>query len=280
MIPVIAAAGVISGITKIAGGVIGSNSAKKNAKIAEQLGIYNATLTMNTASQNAESIMDLANLNVRLGTMSNLSNTQVMVALAEHNARLREFTSEYDARLLENEVKTIYDALELDEYLFDQQIDQLVGKSKVQYAHNGWAIDSGTALGYRVDQRTQAELEKFVMRYNADVSANRIMNEAAITRWNGFAEAQTIRFEAKANSKLSILNQMFSNVQTMGQATYDSFTTMMNANLQAQGIIAESQAQGQFYRNRASSELISSLFSAAGSAASVFGSSYTPGATS
>jgi len=274
--PIIAAI-AISVASKIAGGMTGASSLSSNAQTAMDVGASNAQAALNVGKWNADAIIDMAKINMELGTFSSMLEVSEIMAVAEYNAELRTTTAEYDALLLEKEADLIYQELGLNEYLLESEVDKIVASAQARFAANGLVINEGTAADVTIDQRTQEAMQKFIYRVNADNNANRILNEAALTRWNGEVEAQSLMWEAKINASSVINSQLIENLGTYSQSSYDAANEIMNANLQAQSILTDAAAQASSYTKAASSAMWGGLFGAGGSAASIWGSSYTGG---
>jgi hypothetical protein len=245
-----------------------------------EMGASNAQRALDTGKWNADSIIDMARLNMEVGTFASSLEVNEIMALAEYNADLRLMTSEYDAKLLEQDANLIYQTLGLNEYLLETEVNKIVASSQARFAANGLVVNEGTAADVTIDQRTQEAMQKFIYRLNADNNAKRILNEAALTRWNGEVEAETIMWEAKINASDVINDRLFENLGTYSQAAYDASNEIMNANLRAQGILDESVAQAGSYSNAASSAIWSGLFGAGVTAASIWGASNTGGTPS
>jgi hypothetical protein len=254
-------------------GIMGSRSSSKNAKAAMAAAQQNAAMASMVGEWNAKSIMDLAEFNIKLGNLASDIEKKQIRAVADRNMELRLITAEYNAGLLEKEAGYLYQALDLDLEMLSHEVDKIVGGNQAQFAANGLVVGEGITVDAEIDVRTQEALQKFIMRTNADNNATRILNEAALTRWNGQVEAQTIGWEAELNTFNVTANRLMTNMGTYSQASYDATMAVRNSYLQAQGIMSQGAATSSAWKADASSKLWSGLMNAGGTALKAWGAS-------
>ena len=112
-----------------------------------------------------------------------------------------------NAEIAENEAAQINDQAEFDIARFDQEFRKTVGSVEVALAKSGVVIDSGSGARVTEANALEAEMNKKITRYNADVGVAKKMEEAKFSRISGqvarnaarLAQIQTI---AKTSSSL------------------------------------------------------------------------------
>jgi len=112
-----------------------------------------------------------------------------------------------NAEIAENEAAQINDQAEFDIARFDQEFRKTVGSVEVALAKSGVVIDSGSGARVTEANALEAEMNKKITRYNADVGVAKKMEEAKFSRIQGqvarnaarLAQIQTI---AKTSSSL------------------------------------------------------------------------------
>lgn len=256
-------------------GISSSNAAKSQAEVAAATAAKNAQLALDAGKWNYDSILNAAGIQMQLGNLSAEVTVNTIMATAEYNADLRIQTAEYNALLLEKEAEEVYQTFELDSLLLEQQMDQVVGDQQAQFAANGIVLGEGSAFNAMVDTRTQEALQRFVLRTNAYNNATSILNEAAITRWNGQAEAASIMYDAKVQSYTTLSSQLIENMGTYAQALYDATSAQYNANLQAQQILAGGGSTVTSLNNAASQAVWTGLANAVSSGVSTYSKTST-----
>ncbi len=110
-------------------------------------------------------------------------------AIGKYNQRVQN----RNAQVAEQEAELIQQQAEFDIAQFDKKYRELEGETKVNLAKSGVVRGSGTA--YRIEQANalEAELQKNVIKYNANVSAARRMEEANFARISGEVARQSAR---------------------------------------------------------------------------------------
>lgn len=253
-------------------GFAGNAQAEQNADAAEAWGIYNASIAKKFADFNADSIERLAAVNSALVMQGAETNALVVEALAQYNATLRVQTAEYDAQLLEKEAALVWEAQELDQEILAREAEIRQKTARATFASSGVEINTGSPVEYTVDQATQANLEAFVIRHNADVQMGKLLDAAALSRWQGEAEAAAMIYEAQLEG-LSIRSQgALDATQINVQGAYDAVLTRFSGTIRAEQIISESQWEASQYRNSGNQSLLAGLFQGASWASKSYGS--------
>lgn len=101
-------------------------------------------------------------------------------AAAQYNQAIQN----RNARVMMQRAEAIEQKKQLDLAKFDQQFQQLQGETKVSIAKTG-AERSGTALRILRNNVEQAELEKNMIDYNAEIGKSQAFEQANFARMQG-----------------------------------------------------------------------------------------------
>ena len=124
-------------------------------------------------------------------------------ALGKYNQQV----SERNAQIAEQEANQIGQQAEFDIARFDQKFRQAEGTVEVQLAKSGVVIDSGSGARVTEANALEAEMERKITRYNADVGIAKKMQQAEFAKIQGQmakreARIANIQTAAKAGSSL------------------------------------------------------------------------------
>ena len=124
-------------------------------------------------------------------------------ALGKYNQQV----SERNAQIAEQEANQIGQQAEFDIARFDQKFRQAEGAVAVAVAKSGAVAGSGTAARIAESNALEAEMERKITRYNADIGAAKKLEEANFSRIQGKmarreARIANIQTAAKAGSSL------------------------------------------------------------------------------
>lgn len=233
-----------------------------NAQAARDAGYYNAAVAREVGAWTSESINYLANLNVELGTIAADKRAEATEGIAMYNANLRLEVSKHNAGLLTEEAKLVYAAAGLEEMLFDQQADLVMGGQTAGFANRGLMLNTGVTKSLAIDTATQLALDRHIIRFNADRNAKKLLDKATASIWQGQAEANAMIFEGFTKGNVIRINQATSGMQQLGQAAYDSALAVYGAELEAEGILYESEWAARQYEAGGAQAMTSSWFQA------------------
>ena len=124
-------------------------------------------------------------------------------ALGKYNQQI----SERNAQIAEQEANQIGQQAEFDIARFDQKFRQAEGSVAVAVAKSGAVAGSGTAARIAESNALEAEMERKITRYNADIGVAKKMEQAQFSRIQGQmarreARIANIQTAAKAGSSL------------------------------------------------------------------------------
>ena len=111
-----------------------------------------------------------------------------------------------NAKVLEQDAKAIEQKKEFDIARFDKEFVKLQGKTTTAILFSGAEL-SGTGLEILANNSREAEIEKDLIEYNANINKSRKFEEANFARMRGSiarqqAKAAEIGYYAKAGSSL------------------------------------------------------------------------------
>ena len=116
-----------------------------------------------------------------------------------------------NATIAEQEAGQINKQADFDIARFDQRFRQAVGTVEVQLAKSGVVMDSGTGARITMANAIEAEMEKNVMQYNANIGTARKMEEANFSRISGQMAKQQARL-----AQIQTLSKTGSSLLNMG----------------------------------------------------------------
>jgi hypothetical protein len=117
-----------------------------------------------------------------------------------------------NAQVAEQEAQLIQQQAEFDVASFDKKFRQFEGETKVSLAKSGVVQGSGSA--YRIEEANsiEAQLQRNVIKYNANVNSSRRMEEANFARIQGQVARQQARL-----AQIGTLTQTGTSLLTMGK---------------------------------------------------------------
>ena len=125
-------------------------------------------------------------------------------AIGKYNQQV----SERNAQIAEQEANQIGQQAEFDIARFDQKFRQAEGAVAVAVAKSGAVAGSGTAARIAESNALEAEMERKITRYNADIGAAKKLEEANFSRIAGKMARQQARLaqiSTIANTGTSLL---------------------------------------------------------------------------
>ena len=110
-------------------------------------------------------------------------------AIGKYNQRVQE----RNALIAEQEATQIGQQADFDIARFDQRFRQTQGTVEVALAKSGVVMDSGSGARVQESNALEAEMERKITRYNADMGVARKMEEAQFSRVQGNMARQSAR---------------------------------------------------------------------------------------
>jgi hypothetical protein len=134
-----------------------------------------------------------------------------------------------NAQVAEQEAQLIQQQAEFDVASFDKKFRQFEGETKVSLAKSGVVQGSGSA--YRIEEANsiEAQLQRNVIKYNANVNSSRRMEEANFARIQGQVARQQARLD-----QIGTLTKTGTSLLSMGGGFGASNTAKLNMAYPAQ----------------------------------------------
>ena len=108
-------------------------------------------------------------------------------------SKFNQSVNERNARVLEGQADQIKQKAEFDVAQFNKKFNQIEGETKVALAKSGVEMGSGSAYNIELSNAFEAELQRQLIEYNANVAAANKIEQANFARISG----QMARNEAK-----------------------------------------------------------------------------------
>ena len=135
-------------------------------------------------------------------------------AIGKYNQRVQE----RNALIAEQEATQIGQQADFDIARFDQKFRQAEGTVEVALAKSGVVMDSGSGARVQESNALEAEMERKITRYNADMGVARKMEEAQFSRVQGQMARQSARL-----AQINTVSQTGSSLLTMGAFKKDFY---------------------------------------------------------
>ena len=90
-----------------------------------------------------------------------------------------------NAQVLEQQAQTIDNQVNFDLAQFDKEFKKIEGETKVNLAKSGVVQGSGTAWKIQASNKREAELQKEIMKYNAQIAKSQAIEKANFARISG-----------------------------------------------------------------------------------------------
>ena len=90
-----------------------------------------------------------------------------------------------NAQVLEQQAQTIDDQVNFDLAQFDKEFRKIEGETKVNLAKSGVVQGSGTGWKIATSNKREAELQKEIMKYNAQIQKSQTIERANFARISG-----------------------------------------------------------------------------------------------
>ena len=128
-------------------------------------------------------------------------------AIGKYNQRV----ANRNATIAEQEAGQIDKQADFDIARFDQRFRQTRGTVEVALAKSGVVMDSGSGARVQESNALEAEMERKITRYNADMGVARKMEEAQFSRIQGNMARQAARL-----AQIQTVSQTGSSLLNMG----------------------------------------------------------------
>lgn len=242
-----------------------------NANITQEWGEYNAEVAQENAAFNAAAIEELGWINNQFLQLSTEAQAVATEELGIFNASLRILAAEQNTQLLEKEAGLVWEKQGLDQFLLGQEVSKVIAASRNAYAGAGIEVNVGAPVDLLIDQKTQAALESHVIRYNAEIAMDKLLDAAAIGEWEAEMEATSIIYSAKSSADLMRTNAEIAGIQNSIQTAFDVFIINKTGDATSASVLHSASNQANQIVARGNQLMINGLFNAGTSLANEWG---------
>jgi len=152
---------------------------------------YNAQMRFKTDMTNIAASHIISGINASAVAAAGAIQATAIEQTAKFNANMIRQTADYNDSLLEEELSLMWDSINLDLQLLDNQRAVERGELRANQAASGVIMDQDSAQDVVVDQKTQEALDAFIIRHGGDIQAAKINNARAQGQWQ--ADAQIVK---------------------------------------------------------------------------------------
>jgi len=206
---------------------------------------------MAAGQANAAMQMEAGKFNAQLEVMGADFNSEVIQRMTQYNASLIRATTDYNTSLLEDELEMMWEAADLDLALLDNQRSVERGAIEATQAASGTVMGVGSNAEVLIDQKTQADLDAFVVRHNANREAENINIQIQENVFNGQLAWQQTMFKGAMDSYSTRVNAGIRAAGALGNAALGAAGTLGNAAMGAAAIMGETMISGAAQRQSA-----------------------------
>lgn len=265
----------------VAGGVLGfmSGDDGSGAQLNDIYSRYNAIQIERAGATNAQKRREMAGLNSDLLLQSTAFNIGQDFQIDQYNANLKSFLGDYNASLLEDEARYVWEAADLDILQRDNVFARELGQLKTGYGASGVMMNQDSPLTAQIDAKTQHAMDVMVVRYNADTQAKKILDAAAKSRWEGNMAAQSIMYQGNINSATKYGNAALQSAGILTQGGIDADMTLYNTAIQKNQTQMSGNIFQQSWESKDNQAMATGLFQGATTVASAYGRNKEPATT-
>lgn len=261
------------------GGLISGSSADAQFENQQAWAQYNLALRDKIAQANISNGLAISSLNASLDLAGAAIQSQQYLRAAEYNSRIIQATTMYNSLLLNEELDRIWE----DEGLDLQQIENYRirerGEIVANQAASGTVIGEGSNQEVIVDQGVQRAMDATIVSRDADRKAANIMNQMVQGLWQGQVAIDQTMWEGRNKALITTFNAGTRALGTLTtaniKATSDTYSRVLAYN-QGQYDIYNTAQQYSYQQNQ---NMISGLFNAAGTYATIYAAQKVPGAS-
>lgn len=234
----------------------------RQAGITSEYALANSMAVTAAGEYNANAALTVAALNGRLTMEAAKVENAKLNAITDYNAKKSILLGEFNADLLEDEALLVLEQADVDLAQLKREQDKTLGKIKASHGASGAIMDQDTSGAVIDDAVSQMETDQFIVRRGADIQYTKVMNQATMSRWSGYEEADKMRNEAALASASNTINSNLQALGGMAQAEIDSGIIRTNAGIKAAEILQQGMLSSDASSYRADSSYWSGMFSA------------------
>ena len=260
----VAAALTASTAASILQGFSSRNTAYNNADAIQQSALTNANIGTTITNYNNK----LRLFNGRLAALAGFSSAAITETISQYDAEILLRTAAYNSALIDEEQKTVYEALDLDLMQFHKSMAEYQGEYIASIGASGISVGWGSNKEVLLKMKTEEALNATILRHNADVKWAELENAKRQGTWQAKVKATQLIWEgnlqanaARLQGMLSLASNAASSIIASQQNIISNTASIYNAGISAQN-----------YYNHGNISFVNSLFQAAQYGARTVGS--------
>ena len=245
--------------------ISGQNAAATQREYAK----VNSANLLSASYYNNLQATDLAGFSAQLAMTAASVTNEITSAVAERNAEAILMAAAKNTELLEREAEYVYQQADLNIFQREQQGARTVGSITAAYGASGAQLNiAGDApMAGIINTKVQNELDTFIIRHGANIQAGKLLDAAATSEWEGQQAANTMLFEAYAQSIRTTAGTQLSVLGSMMQTQLGTQAGFYNATIDAMNVASG----GAFAASQASQAGTQGMFSGLMNAAAIYG---------
>lgn len=266
----------VMAVAAIGNALISNSASRRSRRAQEEAAAFNAMQARLVGESNANAIMAAGALNAQMSLASGALAAQGAMHTSLLNAQMQSILGDYNARLIEADERLIWEALDLDITQMEKAFAQEQGRRRVAYGASGVILDQDSPFAAQIDAATESEMEKFVIKRNADLQSKRLLDAAARSRWEGNMAASQLVMEGRMSSVGTISQARLSAAGSMAQAGINAMATRYNVGADAAGITQGAAATSASMRSQEQSNLATGIFNGVSNAVTSYYNNKVP----
>jgi len=260
---------IAAGLSAV-GPLVAANSASSQNDNQAAWNSYNAQMGYNTDMTNVQSQTMLGMFNAAMQMNAVEYNIGVQSNAVKYNTDQIEATALYNDSLLEEEGRLMWEAADLDLMLLGQQRVAERGQLVASLGASGTTVGVGSNRDAVIEQQTQASMDAFVVRHNADIGAAKIANARAQGIWQANNAIQQRVYEGQMGAAVSRSNAQNAVAGSMAQTLLSQQANTLTADTRLQAGLSGASVSHSANDARIQTGLTQGLFSSATSAVSSY----------
>jgi len=206
------------------------SSLYQRARQTREFGQFNAYSMERAGVLTSQMQTAVSGFNASMAWLGGNAEAKTLWDRAQYNAMVVSYAAEHNAALSEMEAADIWQKADLDIELLHQARAAERGDITVAYAHNGVELNTmDTPAQALLDSQVAEELDNLIVRFNADNAAQKALDAAATSRWEGKVARKQILWEGNENAKITLLNAGIRRATITTQGGMDAMMTRLNA---------------------------------------------------
>lgn len=247
--------------------VANASSKTSQNKSQRSWNTYNVNMQYTTDMNNIATQNAIAGVNASMALAAGQINASVALKTSKLNAQIIGATALYNDALMEEEEKVMWDAMELDLELMENERAVERGAILADQAASGVVMGQDSHADVITDQKTQEALDAFVVRHNADISAAKISNARAKGLWEADMAIKKTIYDGQMSAWSSTANAGLKAAGIAATAKISALAGTMSANSRRTSGLAGASMTYSQNRTDITNGFVNGLFSAASSGA-------------